>query len=183
MLPRVLFIHGGGGGAYEADAALAENLRSKLGAAYTVSFPKMPKEDEPEYDTWKGIILKAAREMGDGAIFVGHSIGASVLAKVMTDEPPLSLTSVHLIAAPFWHDHDIWRWDAVALSEDAAERYPRGIPLHFYHGDADETVPVSHLDLYANALPFAHMQILAGRDHQLNNDMTELARDITGRTI
>ncbi len=57
--------------------------------AYHVRYPEMPNEERAHYKTWKRIIAEHVREMGAGAILVGHSIGASVLAKVMTDEPPL----------------------------------------------------------------------------------------------
>jgi hypothetical protein len=35
MKKRVLFVHGGGEGAYEEDKKLAENLRDVLGAAFS----------------------------------------------------------------------------------------------------------------------------------------------------
>ena len=33
-------------------------------------------------------------------------------------------------------------------------------------------------ELYARALPQATVYVLPGRDHQLNNDLSEVARDI-----
>jgi pimeloyl-ACP methyl ester carboxylesterase len=54
----------------------------------------------------------------------------------------------------------------------------RDVPLFLYHGDKDEVVPVSHLDIYAKALPDAVVRRLPGRNHQLDGDMTEVARDI-----
>jgi uncharacterized protein len=178
MTKQVLLIQGGGGGAYEADAVLAENLREKLGPAYNVHYPQMPNEEEPDYKTWKRTILDEARNMGERAILVGHSIGASVLIKMLTEQGQKpSIAGVFLAAAPFWHDHEFWRWDEAALSRDAAEHYPRDVPLFFYHGEED-AVPVAHLEMYAKVLPTAIVRRLPGRDHQLNNDMTELARDI-----
>lgn len=49
MRKRVLFVHGGGKGAYEEDRKLAASLRHSLGADYDVRRPKMPDEDSPEY--------------------------------------------------------------------------------------------------------------------------------------
>jgi predicted alpha/beta hydrolase family esterase len=183
MTKQVLFIHGGGGGAYEADAALAESLRANLGAAYAVRYPEMPDDAEPDYQTWKRIIFDQARDMGEGVILVGHSIGASVLIKALTEpEPKPPIAAVFLVTAPFWHDHEIWHWDDVALSADAADHYPHGAPLFLYYGEADETVPLEHAAMYANALPQAHVRRLPGRDHQLNEDMKEVARDIASLT-
>lgn len=181
MARQVLFVHGGGGGAYEADAALVESLRKKLGADYEIRYPQMPDEEEPDYAVWKRIILREARDMGEDAILVGHSIGASVLIKVWTEveaKPPVA--AVILLAPPFWHDHKVWHWDEVTLTKDARDHYPDGVPLLLFQGEKDETVPISHLDMYAKALPQAVLKRLPGRDHQLNEDMTEVARAIEG---
>ena len=183
-MPRhVLFIHGGGGGAFEADAALADSLRRRLGPGYEVRYPRMPDEEEPDYPTWRRLILEQVTEMGDGAILAGHSIGASVLARVMTDDdPPRApmVAGVFLASAPFWHDHDFWRWDQVRLPQDAAERWPHAVPLFLYHGDQDRSVPVEHLDMYARALPQAEVRRLPGRDRQLGEEMEEMAGDVVG---
>ena len=180
---HVLFIHGGGGGAFEADAALADSLRRRLGAAYEVRYPRMPDEEEPDYPTWRRLILEQVAEMGDGAILAGHSIGASVLARVMTDDdPPRApmVAGVFVASAPFWHDHDFWRWDAVRLPENPAELWPADVPLFLYHGDQDRSVPVEHLEMYARALPQAEVRRLPGRDHQLGEEMGEMAGDVVG---
>jgi uncharacterized protein len=179
MAKPVLFVHGGGDGAYDADATLAESLRTELGPDYALRYPAMPNEAEPDYQTWKRVILREALDMGERAILVGHSIGASVLIRILADQDPKPpIAGVFLAAAPFWHDHEIWRWDEAALPADASDHYPRGVPLFLYHGEDDETVPVSHLDMYAKALPHAVIRRLPGRNHQLNDDMTEIARDI-----
>lgn len=111
MTKHVLFIQGGGGEAYEADAKLAQSLRAHLGDGYDVRYPQMPNEEEPDYQTWKRIILDHVRDMGEGAVLVGHSIGASVLIKALTEpEPKPPTAGAFLIASPFWHDHKVWHW-------------------------------------------------------------------------
>ena len=47
-----------------------------------------------------------------------------------------------------------------------------------YHGRDDDTAPLAHVELYTRALPSAHVRRLANRDHQLNNDLSEVANDI-----
>lgn len=179
MARQVLFIHGGGEGAHKEDAALAESLRRNLGPSYHIRYPAMPNEADPDYETWKRIILREAQDMGEDAVLVGHSIGASVLIRIFADRGPApSIAGLFLIAGPFWHDHEFWRWDEVALSEEVAALYPRDVPLFLYHGDEDEVVPVSHLDMYAKALPQAVVRRLSGRNHQLNDDMIDVAGDI-----
>ena len=48
-----------------------------------------------------------------------------------------------------------------------------------FHGLRDETVPPSHADLYAKAIPQALVHRMPGRDHQLNNDLSDVARAIS----
>lgn len=179
MAKQVLFIHGAGEGAHAADAKLVASLEKQLGPGYTVRYPRMPKEDDPDFDTWRLCIAKELASMGDGALLVGHSIGASVLIGILADggfKP--SVAGAFLVAAPFWHDHEIWRWQEVELSANAADRLPRALPLFLYHGREDEVVPFSHVEMYAQALPRAIIRAVDGRDHQLNDDLSEVADDI-----
>lgn len=178
MPNQVLFVHGGGGGAYEADSNLAASLRRELGAGYVVRYPELPNEEEPEYEIWKNAIAGELAAMGSGAVLVGHSIGASVAIRALADGIGQSLAGVFLVATPFWHDHEVWRWKEVELPANAAERLPDGLPVFLYHGRQDEVVPFSHVEMYARALPRATVRRLDGRNHQLNDDLTEVARDI-----
>lgn len=117
--------------------------------------------------------------MGDNAILAGHSVGASVLIRFLVDgDFKQSLAGISLLAAPFWHDHEKWRWKEVELPKDAAAMLPSGVPIFLYHGQDDEMVPCSHVEMYAKALPSAVVRRLEGRNHQLNNDLAEVARDI-----
>jgi uncharacterized protein len=179
MERRVLFIQGGCEGAHEADAKLAASLERELGHGYRVHFPKMPDETEPEYTAWKDAIVRKLVRMGDGVVLVGHSIGGSVVAKLMCEgETKRGLAGVFLVSSPFWHDHHFWRWDEARLPKDAGDRFPAGVPLFLYHGRADAFVPFAHLEMYAAAFPQAIVRALDGQDHQLNDDLSAVARDI-----
>lgn len=179
MANQVLFVHGGGEGAYDEDSKLVASLRGTLGAAYVVRYPKMPNEADADYESWKNAIAGELATMGSGAILIGHSIGASVVIRAVVDGGiEQSLAGVFLLAAPFWHDHEFWCWKEVELPGNAAERIPHGMPVFLYHGRQDETVPFSHVEMYAHALPQATVRRLDGRDHQLDDDLTEVAQDI-----
>lgn len=179
MANQVLLVHGAGEGAYDADAKLAASLRDQLGTGCVVRYPRMPDEAEPEYETWKRVIAGELARMESGAVLVGHSVGGSVIIRALVDgslDPPPA--GVFLVAAPFWYEDDFWRWDEVKLPEDAAERIPDGVPVFLYHSRQDESIPFSHAELYARALPQATLRPLDGRNHQLNDDLTEVAQDI-----
>ncbi len=178
---QVLFIHGAGEGAHAEDARLAASLGEKLGSDYAVRYPKMPREDDPEYAVWKRSIGAELASMGDDAVLVGHSIGGSVLIRILTDGNLAGrVAALFLVSAPFWHDDEVWHWKEVELPRGAAELLPRDMPMFLYHGRDDEVVPFSHIGMYAQAFPRAIVRALDGRNHQLNEDLTEVAADITG---
>ena len=55
---------------------------------------------------------------------------------------------------------------------------PDGVPFYLYHGDDDDDVPQSHIGLFEKALPHAIIRRLEGRNHQLNDDLSDVAHDI-----
>jgi hypothetical protein len=64
MAKHVLFVHGGGEGAHEADEKLAASLRGAFGTAYDVRCPKMPDEACPEYEAWEKQIARELATLG-----------------------------------------------------------------------------------------------------------------------
>ena len=179
MTKQVLFVQGGSEGAYNADLKLVASLREKLGPSFNVRYPMMPDEDDPAYRVWKQRILEELAAMGDGAILVGHSIGGSVLIKLLTEENLEQLVrAAFLISTPFWYDHEFWRWDEVRLSKDASSMLPEDTTVYLFHSRADQFVPFAHAEMYAQALPQLILRPLDGRDHQLNGDLTEVAHEI-----
>lgn len=177
MSKQVLFIQGAGEGAHQEDAKLAASLRKELGPDYDVRYPLMPNEDSPDA-AWKQCLAHEIVAMGDGAILVGHSAGATTLVMFLAEsEFNQRFGGVFLIAAPFCGDGG-WQIEGFALPTELSRRLPSGAPIFFYHGRDDETVPFAHVGLYAKALPQAVIRRLDGRNHQLNDDLSEVAADI-----
>src|SRR5579872_4711931 len=83
------------------------------------------------------------------------------------------------LAAPFVGEGG-WPSDEFKLTSDLGTKLPPGARVHVFHGLRDETVPPSHTGLYALAIPQAQVHQLPGRDHQLNNDLSEVAEAIRG---
>jgi pimeloyl-ACP methyl ester carboxylesterase len=76
----VLFIQGGGEGAYEADAVLAKSLQRALGDEYDVRYPQMPDESNPDMQTWKTKISRELEALNGRVMLVGHSMGGATTA-------------------------------------------------------------------------------------------------------
>lgn len=180
-MPRqILFIQGGGTGTHdEWDDKLVDSLRRELGEGFDVRYPRMPSEGDPTYPRWSAAIHRDLAQLGTGAIVVAHSAGAAILVGMLAERtPPRQLGAVVLIAAPFVGQGG-WPSDDVAFPSDLGARLPGGVPILVFHGMLDETAPPSHADLYARAIPGAVVHKLPGRDHQLNNDLREVADAIT----
>ena len=179
MTHQVLFIQGAGEGAHDKwDNRIVESLERDLGADYAVRYPRMPHEADPTYAAWKAALKRQFARLDDGAILIGHSIGGTILIRTLADEPPtLTFAGLFLIAAPFVGDGG-WQSDDIEPLSGSVARLSEQTPIFLYHGNKDETAPVRHVDLYAQTIPQAVVRRLSGRDHQLNNDMSEVAADI-----
>jgi len=82
-----------------------------------------------------------------------------------------------LLAAPYFGEGG-WPSDDIGLQEELGAQLPGGLPVYLYHGLSDETVPFAHAELYARAIPQAMLRSLSNCDHQFDNDLSEVAKDI-----
>jgi pimeloyl-ACP methyl ester carboxylesterase len=177
---QILFIQGGGEGVHdEWDDKLCDDLRRELGDGHEVAYPRMPAEDDPSYATWSAVIRREMADLHDGAVVAGHSVGGTIMIHAIAEQPPEhEIAAIVLIAAPFVGEGG-WPGDEFQPPSDLGARLPRGVPVHVFHGLDDETAPPAHADLYARAIPQAQVHRLPGRDHQLNNDLSEVAKAIS----
>lgn len=179
MPTQILFVQGAGEAVHDTwDDKLVGSLERELGRDFAIRYPRMPHEADPRYAAWKAALLAEFDKLEDGAILIGHSIGGAILLHVLAEERlTLRPGALALIAAPFIGAGG-WPSDDMSPLDDIAARLPAGMPIFLYHGTGDATVPLAHLRLHEQALPQATSRVLAQRDHQLNNDLAEVARDI-----
>lgn len=181
MKKQLLFIQGAGEGAYEEDKLLVASLQNALGPTYEVHYPRMVNEESPEYADWKAQIATELSRLEGEVVLVGHSMGGSVLLKVLYEaqvEKPIA--GLFVIAAPYWGADEFWRWDEVQLPQDAAARLAAIPQIFFYHSRDDEIVPFDHLTHYAESFPQATIRASDGRGHQLGSDLADVAAEIKG---
>jgi pimeloyl-ACP methyl ester carboxylesterase len=173
---QVLFLQGGGEGTHdEWDDRLVDSLRAELGDGFEVRYPRMPAEDDPGPATWGPAMRQELAMLDDGAIVAGHSVGATIMVNLLAAAPPpVKLGAIVLIAAPFVGAGG-WPGDGFEFPSDHGARLPPDVPVHVFHGLDDATAPPSHANLYAHAIPQAQVHRLPGRDHQLGNDLGEVA--------
>jgi predicted alpha/beta hydrolase family esterase len=179
MMKQILFIQGGGPGAHDNwDDKLVASLAHELGEDYDIRYPRMPREDDPSYPAWKTALEREIAALDDDAVLVGHSVGGTILINALAEHAPRrKIAGVFLIAAPFVGPGG-WPGEDFEPKRDLGARLRHDTPIYFYHGSEDDTAPCTHADLYKQAIPDARVHKLAGRDHQLNDDLSEVAADI-----
>ena len=138
----------------------------------------MPDEDDPSYARWSAAIRREMADLDAGAVVVGHSVGATILINALAEQPPVrELGAIVLIAAPFVGEGG-WPSDDFEPTSDLGARLPQGVRVDVFHGLQDDTALPAHAALYAQVIPQAHVHLLAGRNHQLNNDLSEVGKAI-----
>jgi len=173
---QVLFIQGAGADVHDRwDDKLVDSLKRELGSDYDVQYPRMPNEADPHYSSWKPAIEQEIESLDEDSIVVGHSIGGSMLIKLLAESSVgQQLSALILVAAPFVGEGG-WPSDELRLPRDLGNALPENVPIHVFHGLSDEEVPPQHADLYESAIQQARVHRHAGRDHQFGNDLKAVA--------
>jgi len=180
MSRNVLFIHGAGDGGYEADKLLAASLQKELGAAYKVHFPKMSQDETESFFgwDWPKQIGKEISSIKGEIILVGHSLGASMLLKFLSENKiKKQIVGVFLTAPPFWSGDEDWV-QPLKLSEDFHSNLPKDVPIFFYQCKDDEEIPFSQFNRYKREFPRATFREIKNGGHQFNNDLSIVTIDI-----
>lgn len=174
-MASVVFIQGGGAGAYAEDERLVASLRRELGPGIPVAFPPMPVEDEPDPERWGPVIAAAIAVAAPPVVLVGHSIGGYLLLTQLAAEPPdAAVAAICLLAVPFPGGDSDWTFEGFELPDNLA-----GLPapVFLYASEDDDVVPFAHRDLYAAAIPGSVVRTTTG-GHQLGENLHAVADDI-----
>lgn len=179
MKKEILFIHSAGPqGPGEGSFKLVAYLHEALGVAYHVRCPAMPEPENPRYENWKETIHRELGVPGSEVILIGHSLGASVVLKYLSEESSRrSITGLFLIAAPYWGKKG-WEIDEFVLREDFVPKLPLIPKIFLYHSRDDEWVPFGHLARYAKKFPQATVRKIDGSEHEFGNGLPEMVNDI-----
>lgn len=178
MKKQVLFIHGGGDDGYNTDAAMAASLKAALGNDYEVSYPQMLDDESAPDLGWLQQIGTAINNIQGEVILVGHSLGASLLLKYLSEtKTSKKLSGIFLLAPPFWQGDKDWV-QGLKLQPDFAGKLPENVPIFLYQSREDEVVPFEHFTMYTQKLRQATFLEFSKGDHQFNNDLEFVAREI-----
>ncbi len=179
MKKQILFIQGGGGdGGYKADKSLVASLKKEIGRDYDIEYPELESDESASDFGWIEQVDKKIAAVQSEVILVGHSLGASMLLKYLSEyKVKKKISGIFLIATPFWGGSEDWV-QGLKLQEDFAEKLPKNIPIFFYQCRDDEEVPFEQFRSYKQKLPWATFRELKTGGHQFNDDLSIVAKDI-----
>jgi predicted alpha/beta hydrolase family esterase len=179
MKNQILFIQGAGDVGYEGDIKLAASLQKALGTDYKVHYPEMPTDEVPYFGSgWLKQIHEEISALNGTIILVGHSLGASMLLKYLSEKKiKKNVSGIFLVAAPFWMGNEDWK-QPLKLQEGFSQKLPIEVPTFFYQCKDDDVVPFDHLTIYRQNIPWAVFREIPHGGHQLNDDLTQVANDI-----
>lgn len=180
MAATVLVVQGAGDMHHpEGTIVLVRYLERELPEGYRVLAPEMPDADsDPRYVPWRDAITATLTGLGAPVLLVGHSVGGSVVLKMLSERAAdAAIHGVFLASVPWWGPEG-WSWDEFAVPDDFAARLPK-IPVFLYHSVEDPEVPFAHLGLYQARMPAATVRPIEGTEHSFRNGLPELVTDIT----
>lgn len=175
MKQHILFIHGAGEDTHAYDQKMVDSLRDALTDQYEIIYPPMPADHA--YSAWRDHLVNELSKLDDGVIAVGHSFGASIWLKYLSEETPArKIIGIMTVATPYWGAED-WVVEDYQLQEGFATRLP-DVPIYIYHCRDDEEVPFTHAEIYAEHIPTAKLRAVHTGGHQMNDDLRLVAEDI-----
>jgi predicted alpha/beta hydrolase family esterase len=166
-------------GTGEGSTFLTRYLRGQLRPGCKLLVADMPDPEDPHYKPWKTKFENSLHEYGDDELFVvGHSLGASVALKYLSENPPVkSIAGLFLVSAVYWGLEN-WKVAEYRFAADF-QRHLHYIPnIFFYHSKDDTVVPVSHLWHFAVALPDAAIRLFEHEGHLYEKGIPKLVDDI-----
>jgi predicted alpha/beta hydrolase family esterase len=181
MARQVLFIQGGGQGAYEEDALMASYLQENLGPDYQVKYPFIAALEEPKpYPALRSELATQLANLDRDALVVGHSLGGASLLKFLSEEKPdKPIAALFLAAIPYFGRDEVgWGNDEFSLESSFGSRLPEALPVFLYHSRDDEWIPFEHLRRHAEQMPNATVREIERGGHQFESGIPELIRDV-----
>lgn len=137
----------------------------------------MPNDPTPDFG-WVRTIGSELASIREAPIVVGHSLGASMSLKYLSEhEAPVHIRGVFLIATPFWTADEDWKL-GLTLRTDFPRHLHEHLPIFLYHAEDDEEVQISDLAIYEEQLPQATIRRISTGGHQLGEGISLVATDI-----
>lgn len=155
-------------------------LQDALGEEYEVFLPQMPNRDFAKYQEWKIWFERLLPFLNDEVILVGHSLGATFIAKYLDSELfPKTVVATFLVAGPYDKNGDRpMKEFCLPKLLTTFKPQQRSGKVFLYHSSDDPYVPLVEVSKYQRNFPRAEIRVLGGRGHFNQESFPELVVDI-----
>lgn len=193
-MQQIVFIHGGT--SFNSYDRYVENLKTKtvqkdrltyqpmwfhlldksLGMPAEVLLPSMPNKQNASFEEWSIWFERIEEVIDEGAILIGHSLGAIFLAKYLAhNKLSKPAKAVMMLAGPY-ADEELEDLGGFGLSDadDLVNIFNSTNRVVFVHASDDPVVSIAEQEHYKKALPMAEYHLLEGPDHFMRPDFPEM---------
>lgn len=130
-------------------------LDKELGKSFEIIRPRMPLQDNAQYNEWKICFESYFPYLRNNVILIGNSLGGIFLAKYLSEHKfPQKILSTYLVCAPF--DDTLGGNEELVggfkLKSDLSLLEKNSKNLYFMFSKDDDIVPVAHAEKYRNKL-------------------------------
>lgn len=150
-----------------------DRLQESLGDDFTVVKLKMPCSRNAKYEEWAIWFTKILPYIEKDAVLLGHSLGASFLAKFLSENTlPASFAQLYLVSGCFGCG------GGFELSEDLGMIEKQVREVYIYHSHDDPVVDFADAMKYKEALPSAELVEFDDRHHFIGEEFPEIVAKI-----
>ncbi len=144
----------------------AEYLDKNLGKGFEIIRPRMPLQENAQYEDWKIYFERHLPLLRSKFILIGNSLGGIFLAKYLSENKlSKKALSTYLTCAPF--DNTLPREDLVGgftLKADLSLIEKNTKNLHLLFSGDDPVVPAAHAEKYRKKLKNAHIVVYKSKN-------------------
>ena len=159
------------------------NLAEDLGSDWQVEITEMPSPRNAKYQEWTTWFEKYLPHLEDGAVLVGHSLGAMFLCRYISENTlPFRPAKLFLLAAAFSREEHVPGQEDGEFFYTHLDNFKkvedRVGEIHIMHSTDDSVVSYRHAELFAQHLPSARLHSFTDRDHFFIEHFPELVAEI-----
>ena len=145
-------------------------LNKELGKNFEIIRPRMPLQDNAEYNDWKIHFERHIPYLRNNVILIGESLGGIFLAKYLSEHKfPKKILSTYLICPPFDNTltgEDLTNGFKLKSNLSLIEKNSKNLYLLF--SKDDDVVPISHAKKYERKLKNAKIITYKSKNGHFN---------------
>jgi len=150
-----------------------ENLQNNLGENFQVIKPSMPSERNAKYNEWTIWFEKLFPYLNEEIILIGHSLGATFLAKYISENIlPKHISQIHLVSGAIGSKGGFNFETSLEKIENQCKN------IFIYHSTDDFVVDFEDGLKYKKMLPKAIFIKFDDRNHFLQEEFPEIVQNI-----